>query len=387
MENFTFHNPTKIIFGKDAEKKVSEEAGSYRKVLLHYGEGSIKRSGLHARIVRSLKEAGVPYVELPGVKPNPLLDLVYEGVRICREEGVDLILAVGGGSVIDSAKAIAMGACYQGDVWDFYIGKAVPQAALPVGVVLTIAAAGSDSSDSSVISRAEGQMKRPCGSRHIYPKFAILNPELTCTLPPYQTACGIADITAHLLERYFTPAEHVDLSDRLIEAALKTVQVFGPRAMENPHDYEARAEIMWAGTLAHNNLLGMGRIGDWGSHMIEHEISAIYDVAHGAGLAVVFPAWMLYVYRANPQRFVQFAVRVWNVNDSLCDPERVALEGIARQKQFFKSLGLPVSLAEMKIDATCLQEMASKATLFGPLGNFKKLQREDVFSILQLALS
>jgi alcohol dehydrogenase YqhD (iron-dependent ADH family) len=271
-------------------------------------------------------------------------------------------------------------------VWDFYTEKGSPKEALPVGVILTIAAAGSESSDSSVISRTEGQMKRPCGSPLIYPKFAILNPELTYTLPPYQTACGIADITAHLLERYFTQVKQVDLTDRLIEAALKTVQVFGPRALKEPRNYEARAEVMWAGTLAHNNLLGMGRVGDWGSHMIEHEISGIYDIAHGAGLAVVFPAWMEYVHKVNLQRFVQFAVRVWNVGDSFCDPERVALEGIARQKQFFKSLDLPVSLADLHIDASRLGEMAVKSTTYGPLGNFKKLRKEDVFSVLQLAL-
>ncbi|MBE0698795.1 MAG: iron-containing alcohol dehydrogenase, partial [Anaerolineaceae bacterium] len=229
MENFVFQNPTKLIFGKGTENQVGSEISTYKKVLLHYGESSIKKSGLYDRVVTSLNQAGVEFIELPGVKPNPLLSLVHEGVRLCRENHVDFILAVGGGSVIDSAKAIAVGACYGGDVWDFYENKATASAALPLGVILTIAAAGSESSDSSVISRAEGQLKRPYGSPLLYPKFAILNPELTYTLPPFQTACGVADITAHLLERYFTPVKHVDLSDRLIEAALKTVQVFGPR--------------------------------------------------------------------------------------------------------------------------------------------------------------
>jgi alcohol dehydrogenase len=386
MENFVFKNPTKIIFGKGTENQVGSEASEYKKVLLHYGASSIKKSGLYDRVVSSLNRAGVEFIELPGVKPNPLLSLVHEGVRLCREHDVDFILAVGGGSVIDSAKAIAMGACYAGDVWDFYENKATCKAALPVGVILTIAAAGSESSDSTVISRTEGQWKRPYGSPLLYPKFAILNPELTYTLPAYQTACGIADITAHLLERYFTPAKQVDLSDRLIEATLKTIQVFGPRAIKNLNDYEARAEIMWAGTLAHNNLFGMGRIGDWGSHMIEHEVSAIYDVTHGAGLAVVFPAWMNYVYKVDVQRFVQFAVRVWGVDDAFGEPERIALEGIARQKAFFKNLGLPVSLSELNINALKLEEMAVKGTKYGPLGNFKKLHKEDVFSVLQLAL-
>lgn len=386
MENFVFNNPTKIIFGKGTENQVGNELKQYKKVLLHYGTSSIKNSGLYDRVVNSLHEAGVEFIELPGVKPNPLLDLVYQGVQLCKENRIDFILAVGGGSVIDSAKAIAMGAYYNGDVWDFYINKASCKAALPIGVILTIAAAGSESSDSSVISKTEGLLKRPYNHSLLYPKFAILNPELTYTLPAYQTACGIADITAHLLERYFTQTKQVDLSDRLIEGTLKTIQVFGPRVMKSPSDYESRAEIMWTGTLAHNGLFGMGRASDWGSHSIEHELSAIYDIAHGAGLAVVFPAWMQYVYKTDIQRFVQFAVRVWDVHHSYCDPERVALAGIARQKQFFKELGLPVSLKELDISADRIEEMAEKATHYGLPGNFMKLHKKDISNILRLAL-
>jgi alcohol dehydrogenase YqhD (iron-dependent ADH family) len=386
MENFVFQNPTRIIFGKGTENQVGSELKGYKKVLLHYGGGSIKKSGLYDRVLQSLGAAGVDFIELGGVKPNPDLALVHEGVRLCREHGVDMILAVGGGSAIDSAKAIAMGALYEGDVWDFYVQKAVCQAALPVATILTIAAAGSESSDSTVISRAEGQLKRGYGSPHIYPKFSILNPELTATLPAYQHACGIADMTAHLLERYFTQARQVDLSDRLIEATLRTIQMYGPRVLADPSDYEARAEIMWAGTLAHNNLFGMGRVGDWASHGIEHEISALYDVAHGAGLAVVFPAWLKYNYQQDVQRFVQFAVRVWDVDYAFGDPDRIALEGIERQKRFFKSLGLPVSLGDMQIPGDRIEEMAGKAVMFGPIGQFKKLQKDDVHNILRLAL-
>jgi alcohol dehydrogenase YqhD (iron-dependent ADH family) len=386
MENFVFQNPTQIIFGKGTENQVGSELKGYKKVLLHYGGGSIKKSGLYDRVIQSLHEAGIDFIELGGVKPNPSLALVHEGVQLCREQGVDMILAVGGGSTIDSAKAIAMGALYDGDVWDFYVQKAECQAALPVCTILTIAAAGSESSESTVISRSEGEMKRGYGSRHLYPKFSILNPELTSTLPPFQSACGIADMTAHLLERYFTQTCQVDLSDRLIEAALKTIQAYGPRVMADPTDYEASAEIMWAGTLAHNNLFGMGRTGDWASHGIEHEISAIYDVAHGAGLAVVFPAWLKYNYKQDVQRFVQFAVRVWGVDYAFGDPDRIALEGIERQKHFFKSLGLPVSLADMQIPGDRLEEMAAKAVMFGPIGQFKKLDKEDVHNILKLAL-
>lgn len=385
MENFVFNNPTKIIFGKGSENQVGNEVKDYKKILLHYGGGSIKKSGLYTRVIQSLSENGVEYIELPGVRPNPVLSLIYEGIRLCRENNIEFILAVGGGSVIDSAKAIAMGVCYDGDVWDFYEEKAVCNEALPVGVILTIAAAGSESSDSSVISREDGKLKRPYGHPLLYPKFAILNPELTYTLPAYQTACGIADITAHLLERYFTPSRHVDLSDRLIEATLRTIQIFGPRAIQNPDEYQARAEIMWAGTLAHNNLFGMGRIGDWGSHMIEHEISAIYDIAHGAGLAVIFPAWMKYVYKDNIQRFVQFAVRVWDVHNTFCEPEQIALEGIARQKQFFMNLGLPTSLAELDIAPNRFKEMAMKGVKYGTLGKFKNLHSEDIINILEIA--
>ena len=385
MENFVFHNPTRIIFGKDSEQQIGSELKGYRKVLLHYGSGSIKRSGLYDRVVNSLKEAGIEWVELGGVKPNPRLSLVVEGIRLCRQNGVELVLAVGGGSAIDSAKAIALGACYTGDVWDFYTDKAKPAAALPVGVILTIAAAGSESSDSSVITRKEGLLKRACSSALVIPKFAILNPELTYTLPPYQTACGIADICAHILERYFTRTPQVDLTDRLCEASLKTMIAFAPRVMAAPADYEARAEIMWTGAIAHNNLLGTGRTADWGSHMIEHEISGIYDVAHGAGLAVVFPAWMAYVYRVDIQRFVQYAVRVWGVDYSFGESERIALEGIAHTKEFFRSIGLPVSLEEMNIPTDRLEEMAQKATKNGLLGNFKKLDQADVVNILKLA--
>lgn len=386
MENFVFGNTTQIIFGKGTESKVGSEVKGYKKVLLHYGSGSIKKSGLYERVVQSLKEAGVEWVELGGVKPNPVLSLVHAGIRICRENGVDFILAVGGGSAIDSAKAIAAGVPYPGEVWDFFEKKAKPVQVLPLGVVLTIAAAGSESSDGAVVTKEEGWFKRPFSSSLLYPKFAILNPELTYTLPAYQTACGIADITAHILERYFTLTRHVDFTDRLCEATMKTVFTFGPRCIAQPQDYEARAEILWAGAIAHNGLLGAGRSSDWASHMIEHEISGIYDVTHGAGLAVVFPAWMKYVYKEDINRFVQFAVRVWDVDYTFGEPERIALEGIARMKAFFKSIGLPVSLKEMAVGSDRLEEMAAKGTKDGPLGAFKKLYKEDVLAILKLAL-
>jgi len=387
MENFIFQNTTKIIFGKDKEKEVGEHTAEHGyKVLLHYGGGSIKKYGTYDRVVKSLEKAGVDYVELGGVEANPKLSLVNEGIELAREEKVDFILAVGGGSVIDSAKAIAVGYFYDGDVWDFFTGKAEINEALPIGVVLTIPAAGSESSDSAVVTKMDGMYKRDIGSDYIRPEFAIMNPELTFTLPDYQTACGAADIMAHIMERYFTNTENVELTDRLSESALKTIIKNVPEVLENNENYAARAEIMWTGTIAHNNLLGTGREEDWSSHGIEHELSGIYDVAHGAGLAVVFPAWMNYVYQHDLERFAQFAVRVWDVDPDFKDLEWTARQGIKKTKEFFSSIGLPVTLEGLEIPADRLEEMAEKATENGPIGNFVKLDKEDVLNIYQSAL-
>ncbi|MFZ3105764.1 MAG: iron-containing alcohol dehydrogenase, partial [Candidatus Hydromicrobium sp.] len=284
MENFTFRNATKIIFGKDAENYVGTETARYgSKVLLHYGGGSIKKYGLYDRVLKSLKDAGLEVIELGGVQPNPRLGLVKRGIDICRKEKIDFILAVGGGSVIDSAKAIAAGVPYNGNVWDFYTGKAVVDKIIPVGVVLIIPASGSEASSSSVITNEEGLYKRAFSSEMLRPEFAILNPEITYTLSPYQTACGVSDIMAHIMERYFTTVKNVDLTDRLCEATLKTVISNMSIVLKEPENYGARAEIMWAGTIAHNDLLSTGRISDWGSHAIEMEISGTYDIPHGAG--------------------------------------------------------------------------------------------------------
>lgn len=388
MDNFTFKSPTKIIFGKGTEDLVGEEVKQYSsKILFHYGGGSIKRTGLYDKVVNSLKKAGVEFIELPGAQPNPRLSLVREGIKICRENGINFILAVGGGSAIDSAKAIAVGVPYQGDVWDFYAGKAVPQEALPVGVILTLAATGSEASKSSVITNEDGWYKRGLNVDIIRPQFAIMNPELTFTLPPYQTSCGVADIMAHIMERYFTNTRDVELTDRLCEATLKTVIHNAPIVLKDPQNYAARAEIMWAGTIAHNDLLSTGRIGDWSSHAIEHELSAIYDIAHGAGLAIVFPAWMKYVYKHDINRFAQFANRVWGVDVNFENVEETALEGIKRLEDFFRSIGLPVRLSEVNITPERFEEMADKATNKGQktIGQFVPLKREDVLSILNLA--
>jgi len=388
MENFEFRNPTKIIFGRGAEAGVGAEVAPLaRRVLLHFGGGSVVASGLLGRIKDSLLAAGVEWVELGGVKPNPRLSLVHEGVRLCKENGLGLVLAVGGGSVIDSAKAIAMGAVVDHDVWDFYLGRGAPTAALPVGTVLTIPAAGSEASTGTVVTNEDGDLKRAVNSDLIYPRFSVLNPELAFTLPPFQIACGAADITAHLMERYFTNVPHVGFTDRLLEATMRTIIAEAPKVLADPGNYDAWAEFMWAGTIAHNNLLNTGRVGDWASHDIEHEISGIYDVAHGAGLAVVFPAWMRHVLKHDTARFAQWATRVWDVELDAFDMEGTARRGIARMEAFLKGLGLAVTLSGLGVPTDRIDEMADKCTDGDTrtVGNFVKLRRADVAAILRAA--
>ncbi len=391
MDNFTFYSPTKFVFGKgmesEAGKLVKEFGGS--KVLIHYGGGSVVRSGLLDRVKASLDEASIAYVELGGVKPNPRSGLVYEGIDLCRKEEVDFILAVGGGSAIDSAKAIAAGAIYDGDFWDYYQGKPILKA-LPVGTVLTIAAAGSEGSGDSVITKEEGMFKRGASGEGIRPKFSILNPELTTTLPPYQTACGITDIMAHLYERYLTNSTDVEVTDRLIEALLLTMKKEGLRAIKEPLNYEARANIMWAGTMAHTNSCGVGRSQDWSSHCIEHELSALYDCAHGAGLAVTMPQVFKYVMNHNVMRFAQAAVRVWGCEMNFENPEQTALEGIDAFASFLKSIGMPSTIAEFggkEEDVPVL----TKSLCYGDGGNgtlsgFVTLTEEDCANIYKMML-
>ena len=387
MDNFNFYSPTHILFGKEMHKDIGEYVKPYAdKILLHYGGGSIKKSGLYEQVVASLQAFNVDFVELGGVQPNPRLDLVKQGIKICREEKINFILAVGGGSVIDSAKAIALGVPYNGDVWEFFLRKVTPKRALPIGAILTIPAAGSESSRSVVITNSDTEMKIGLLTNLVRPAFSILNPQLCFTLPPNQVANGICDMMAHIFERYFTNTKNVELSDKLCEGALQTIINNGPKVLADRHNYDAWAEIMWAGNIAHNGVLGAGREEDWASHSIEHAVSAVYDkLAHGAGLAIILPAWMQYVYKHDIPAFVQFAVRVWGVTDSSKNQEDVALKGIALTKQFFKSLGLPVTLSEVGIKETDLAMLAKKATQFGPVGSFKKLTEADVLAIYQIA--
>lgn len=388
MVDFNFQNSTKLIFGKDKELTVGEEVKKFSdKVLMHYGGGSIKSSGLYEKIITSLKNVGVEVIELSGVKPNPRLSLVKEGIKLVKENQIDFILAVGGGSVIDSAKAISLGSKCLGDVWDFFeTGKDFDGTCIPLGVVLTIPAAGSETSGGTVITNEEGGYKRSTGHPTMRPKFAIMNPELTYTLPDYQTACGVCDMFAHILERYFTNVENVGLTDRLCEGTMKNIIENGKKLLVNGTDYAARAEIMLSGTIAHNDSLSMGRIGDWASHDIEHELSGIYDIAHGAGLAIIFPAWMKYVYKHDINRFAQFANRVFEVEIDLNDLEGTALKGIQALTNFFKEIGLPVTLEDANISDDRLEEMASKRTENGTIGSFVKLSKEDVLNIYKLAL-
>ncbi|MHB1336414.1 MAG: iron-containing alcohol dehydrogenase, partial [Candidatus Humimicrobiaceae bacterium] len=387
LENFIFKNETKIIFGKDTENDVGKEILRYgKKVLFHYGGGSIKKSGLYEKIMKSLKENGISVFELGGVRPNPVVSLIRQGIKICRENNIDFILAVGGGSVIDSTKAISMGVNYEGDIWDFFEGKAKLESTLPTGVILTIPAAGSESSVVTVITNENGLIKRGFHSSMLLPKFAILNPELTFTLPVFQVACGAADILAHTFERYFTQTKNVDLTDKLCEGLMKSVIKNSKIAISSLGNYNAMAELMWASTIAHNGILGTGRIEDWASHRLGHELSALYGITHGASLSVIFPAWMKYVYQYNIKRFAQFAERVFNINTDFGDEKWLAQRGIDELVYYFKELGLPTTLSELKIPFDKIELMAEKAVAKGPLGNFIKINKEDAIKIYELAV-
>ena len=391
MENFTFYAPTYFAFGRDTEN----DAGKYvkrfggHKVLIHYGGGSVIRSGLMDRVKRSLEAEKLPYIELGGVRPNPRSGLVYEGIELCRKENVDFILAVGGGSTIDSAKAIAAGVPYDGDFWDYYQGKPVDEA-LSIGTVLTISAAGSEGSPDSVITKEEGMFKRGATGEALRPKFTILNPALTQTLPAYQTACGITDIMAHLYERYLTNTTEVEVTDRMIEALLLTMIHEGPRVIADPDNYQARANIMWAGMMAHNNSCGVGRTQDWTSHDVEHELSALYDCAHGAGLAVVMPAVFTYNMNHDVMRFAQAAVRVWGCQMDFAHPENTAREGIEALRKFLISIGMPKNFAELGAREEDIEKLAHTACYGnggnGVMGGFVPLHQQDVEAIYRLML-
>lgn len=389
MNNFTFFSPTKYVFGRGVETQAGELTASMvgKRVLIVYGKGSVVKSGLLARVKKSLDEAGVAYCELGGIQPNPTDDRVYEGIGIMRENGLEGLLAVGGGSAIDTAKAIAAGTPYAGDFWDFYCGKRKVETALPVGVVLTIPAAGSEGSGNSVITKLDGLHKISIRTEvALRPRFALMNPELTFTLPPYQTASGVADMMAHIFERYFTNTPDVEITDRVSEGVLKAIIEEAPKVMADPQNYGARANIMWCGTLAHNGICGTGREEDWASHAMEHEISSVYGVTHGAGLAVILPAWMTFMADHNPGKVAQMARRVFSVENH--DDRSAAFEGISALKAFFGSLGLPVSFAGLGIEDPDIDLLVVKLheDKGATIGGYYPLTAAETAAIYRLAL-
>ncbi len=395
MLNFNYYAPTKVVFGKDTESKAGQLVKEFggTKVLLHFGGQSAKKSGLLDKICASLKEAGLPYFELGGVVPNPRLSLVEKGIELVKKEGIDFILAVGGGSVIDSAKGISMGALSDQPVWDFYCNKIKPGKCLPVGAVLTIAAAGSEMSCSSVITNEDGWIKRGLNNDNYRPRFAIMNPELTMSLPEYQTFAGCADIMMHTMERYFArDKDHSMMVDSIATGLMKTVLYYSRILVKKPGDYTARAEIMWAGSLSHNTLTGPFGNGDWTTHQLEHELSGMFDVTHGAGLTAIWATWARYVYKEDVERFVRFAVDVLGIPAprSAEEADDVANAGIDAMEQFFRDIKMPVSIRELNLpkwNEDVIEEMASKASLNGTrtLGAIKKLEKADMKEIYRKA--
>lgn len=387
MENFTFFPATKYVFGRGVENQVADQLKAFgmKKPLIVYGKGSVVRSGLLDRVRKSIADAGIEHEELGGVQPNPTDDKVYEGIALAKEKGVDSLLAVGGGSSIDTAKAIAAALPYDGDFWDFYCGKAKVTKALPVGVVLTIPAAGSEGSGNTVITKISDMRKLGMGSDSLRPKFALMNPELTFTLPPYQTAAGITDMLAHIMERYFSNTPEVEITDRVAEGVMKAIITEAPKVMADPENYDARANIMWSGTLAHNGVCSGGRVEDWATHALEHELSALYGVTHGAGLAVMFPAWMTYAMSENPGKLAQYARRVFDVEEA--DDTKAAAIGIERLKDFLTSIGMPVTMKGLGIENAGTALLAQKVTESkgDTFGNYIRIDRDTARRIYDLA--
>ncbi len=391
MFDFKYFTPTKVLFGKNTEDKVADLIQEFggKKVLIHYGGGSVIRSGLMQRVTDKLDAAGISYVKLGGAVPNPHLSLVYEGIELCKKEGVDFLLAVGGGSAIDSAKAIGYGLMNEGDVWDFYDYKRQAKASMPLGVILTLAATGSEMSDSSVITKEEGLVKRGYSSDYGRPKFAILNPELTMTLPDYQTACGYTDIMMHTMERYFTNGGNMEITDSMAEALLRTVKENAKILARDPKNYDARAEVMWAGSLSHNGLTGCGNDGgDWMTHKLEHELGGLYDVAHGAGLAALWGSWARYVYKNCLPRFKRYAINVMGV-PAVGSDEEIALKGIEAMEDFYREIKMPTNLRELGVEASDedLKLMAHKCAVGvnGGKGSARFLKEEDMLEIYKMS--
>jgi hypothetical protein len=382
MLNGIYHTPTIIFFGKGWESNVGEEVSRLsRKVLLHFGGESFKKYGLYDKVTASLKSSGISYVELGGVKPNPRASLVYEGIKICRNENIDFILAVGGGSVIDSAKAISIGVPWEGDFFDFFEGKSVPQKSIKTAAILTIPGSGSESNPGAIITHEEKELKLGYASPLMFPVFSILNPEVTYTLSNYYTSCGIVDAISHVFERYFTNTPYVDCTDRICEGIIATLMKYAVLVKDDPYNYDIRTEIMWACKLAHDNTAGFGRKQDWSTHIVAHEIGAIYDIPHGAIISAISPVWMKYVYHANTAKFTQFAERIF--------AEQSIIIAINKYKQFLRTLGMPENLRELGIsDMSCFNEISNRCVRnmqSGTIGNFARLSPEDILNILRMS--
>ena len=394
MKDFNYYAPTEVVFGENSEEQVAALVKKYggTKVLVHYGGKTAERSGLLDKICGLLTEGGIAFKKLGGVVPNPRLSLVHEGIKLCREEGIDFILAVGGGSVIDSSKAIAYGVPYEGEVWDFYLGKDKATKMLPVACVLTIPAAGSEMSEASVITNEDGDVKLGYSNNLSRPKFAIMNPKRTFTLPPYQTAAGVTDMMMHTMERYFTKDDDMDLTTDIAEAMLRSMKDAIFAVLKNPEDYRYRAQIMWGGSLMHNGLTGCGVTDDWATHQLEHELSGMFDVTHGAGLAAIWPSWARYVMHENLSRFVRFAVNVMDVPNDFTDPEGTALKGIEAMERFYHAIGMPINIKELigkDITDEEIKEMTRKCSrnYQHTCGQLKVLKAEDMENIYKMARS
>lgn len=383
MDNFNYWVPTEILFGEGKIAELGERIKkSGKRVLFVYGTGSIKRTGLYEAVVEALQQNNLSFKELSGVVPNPRITSVRRGIAICRENDLDFILAVGGGSVIDCAKAIAAGACYEGDPWDFFLKKAEVRKALPLGTVLTLSATGSEMNGFTVISNEQTQDKLPAGSDCMRPKFSVLDPTYTFTVSPRQTAAGICDIYSHILEQYFSLTKEAFVQDKMAEALLKVCIKCGPLAIDDPQNYDARANIMWASSLALNGLLTCGKVTDWSTHYIEHSVSAVYDITHGVGLAILTPFWMEYVLSEKTEdKLCEYAENIWSITEG--DSLSRAKKGIEKTREFFKSLGMPARLRDVGVEKDKLPLMAKKTAMFGPIGNFKELKEEDILKILE----
>ena len=392
MKDFNYYAPTEVVFGEQSEEQVAQLVKKYggTKVLVHYGGQSAMKSGLLDKVCTLLREGGVEYITLGGVVPNPRLSLAQQGIELCRKEGVDFLLAVGGGSVIDSAKCIGYGVPYDGNVWDFYLGKATPTEMLPVACVLTIPAAGSEMSESSVITNEDGDVKLGYSNNLSRPKFAIMNPRRTFTLPPYQTAAGVTDMMMHTMERYFTKDDDMDFTTDVAEAMLRSIKNAVFAVLKNPEDYRYRAQIMWGGSLMHNGLTGCGITDDWATHQLEHELSAMFDATHGAGLAAIWPSWARYVMHENLSRFVRFAVNVMDVPNDFTDPEGTALKGIEAMERFYHAIGMPINIKELigrDITDEEIKEMTRKCSrdYQHTSGQLKVLHADDMEAIYRMA--